>query len=118
MAKSHKDQHWIPKSYLLAWADLDETDLYTIKLPDGGRDLRLEHGLSDLEKAFSSLRKDFLAKRRQLPAARHAKLLVFVAALRSRTPAIRDHHLKSRSALHSSSVQWRPTCDARAMPET
>jgi hypothetical protein len=72
MAKSHKAQHWIPRSYLQAWTEPDvpanhepfvhvfskdgdrhrrrapsniftETDLYTIKQPGGGRDLRLEH---------------------------------------------------------------------------
>jgi Protein of unknown function (DUF4238) len=81
MAKSHKSQHWIPRSYLRAWADpvapdrhepfvhvfskdgkehrkkapvnvFAETDLYTIKLPDAGRDLRLEHGLSDLDGSY------------------------------------------------------------------
>jgi hypothetical protein len=122
VAKSHKAQHWIPRSYLRAWVDLDtpeghepyvhvfsrdgsehrtrapanlfkETDLYTITLPDGGRDLRLEHGLSDLETAFSAMRKDFIAKRRQLSVVRRQKLMAFVAALLTRTPAFRDHHL-------------------------
>jgi hypothetical protein len=71
-----------------------ETDIYTIKRPDGRRDLRLEHGLSGLETAFSTIRKDFLAERRQLPVARSVKLMAFVAALHSRTPVLRDHHMK------------------------
>lgn len=123
MAKTHKAQHWIPKSYLRAWTDPDtphgqnpfvhifskdgtrhrkkaptniftETDLYTIKLPDGSRDLRLEHGLSELETAFAVIRKEFLAKHKQLPTVRRLKLMAFVAALHARTPVLRDHHLK------------------------
>jgi hypothetical protein len=123
MAKSHKAQHWIPKSYLRPWTDpqtpkgqepflhvfskdglvhrrkaptnlFTETDLYTIKLPDGRRDLRLERGLSSLESAFSAMRADFLAERRQLPEARFVKFMAFVAAMHSRTPAIRDHLLR------------------------
>ncbi|WP_441281065.1 DUF4238 domain-containing protein [Tardiphaga sp. 862_B3_N1_1] len=122
MAKSHKAQHWIPRSYLRSWADpsapgnhepyvhvfskdgvssrkkapinlFTETDLYTIQLPDGGRDLRLEHGLCGLESSFSEIRRDFLSKRKHLPALRHLKLTAFVAAMHSRTPSRRDHHM-------------------------
>lgn len=122
MAKSHKAQHWIPKSYLLSWADpsvpklhdpyvhvfakdgqtarkkapanlFTETDLYTIKLPDGQRDLRLEHGLSGLEASFSEIRRDFLSQQRHLPAPRYWKLMAFVTAMHSRTPSRRDHHM-------------------------
>lgn len=121
MAKSHKAQHWVPQSYLAAWTDPEtpightpyvhvfvkdgstskrrapsnifkEADLYTIKAPDGGRDLRLERGLSDLERAFSATRREFLMPRKALPLMRRLKLLAFVAAMHSRTPAIRDHH--------------------------
>ncbi len=123
MAKSHKDQHWIPQSYLAAWTDPDvpaghtpfvhvfsrdgsrerckaptnifkETDLYTIIMPDGTRDLQLERGLTGLEQAFCKIRRDFLDHRRSLPTVRHAKLMVFVAAMHARTPAMRDHHGK------------------------
>jgi hypothetical protein len=122
MAKGHKAQHWVPKSYLKEWCDPDappthepyvhvfakdggshrvkppakiftERDLYTISREDGQRDLRLEHGLSGLEASFAEIRRDFLARRRALPTARHAKLMAFVAAMHSRTPAMRDHHL-------------------------
>src|SRR5262249_5298508 len=120
MAKSHKAQHWVPRCYLSAWTDPDcphgyepfvhvfsrdgseqsrrapeniftETDLYTIQLPDGRRDLRLEHGLSELEKSFTNMRRDFLERRRPLPPARYVKLMAFVAALHARTPMLRDH---------------------------
>jgi hypothetical protein len=120
MAKSHKAQHWIPKCYLRAWADpnvpaghkpyvhvfskdgttsrkkspenlFTETDLYTIQLPDGGRDLRLEHGLCGLETSFSAIRRDFLDRRKHLPLPRYLKLMAFVAAMHSRTPSRRNH---------------------------
>lgn len=123
MAKSHKAQHWIPKSYLRAWVDpdtpsahepfvhvysrdgkqyrrkapanlFDEVDLYTIKLPNGVRNLRLERGLAGLETAFAIIRKDYLTRRRQLPTAQRFKLIAFVVAMYSRTPSIRDHHMK------------------------
>src|ERR1700704_3168622 len=103
MAKSHKAQHWIPKCYLRAWTDpntpvghnpyvhvfskdgsasrkkspenlFTETDLYTIHLPDGGRDLRLEQGLCGLEASFSTIRRDYLAKRKHVPLPRYLKL--------------------------------------------
>src|SRR5262245_21005576 len=119
--KSHKAQHWIPKSYLAAWTDPEcpsrhepfvhvfnkdgtdhekraphniftETDLYTIKRPDGGRDLRLEHGLSGLENDFVRIRNDFLVPQKTLPPILYSKLIVFVAAMSARTPAMRDHH--------------------------
>lgn len=121
MAKSHKSQHWIPQSYLAAWTDPDvledhipfvhlyardgsrerrkaptnifkETDLYTIKMPDGTRNLRLERGLKGLEQSFCTVRRDFLDHRRSLPPSRHEKLVTFVAAMHVRTPVMRDHH--------------------------
>jgi Protein of unknown function (DUF4238) len=104
MAKSHKTQHWIPRSYLRAWADpngpaahksyvhvfskdgstsrkkapenlFTETELYTIRLPDGGRDLRLEHGLCGFEASFSEMRRDYLSKRKHVPLPRYVKLV-------------------------------------------
>jgi hypothetical protein len=122
MAKSHKAQHWVPRCYLRDWVDpnrpaghkpyvhvfskdgvasrtkspenlFTETDLYTIRLPDGGRDLRLEHGLCGLEASFSEIRRDYLAKRKHVPLPRYIKLLAFVAAMHSRTPSRRDHFM-------------------------
>lgn len=123
MGKSHKGQHWVPKSYLQAWTDpatppgqtpyvhvfskdgahsqrrapsniFTETDLYIIKSPDGRRDLRFERGLSQLEGAFARTRQEFLSQRRGVPSVPHAKLLIFVAAMHARTPFMRDHHSK------------------------
>lgn len=123
MAKTHKSQHWVPRSYLSAWVDPErpsgytpyvnvisrdgrevrrkapantfaETDLYTIALPDGSRDLRLEHGLSDLELAFAATRREFLDRRRPVPFMRWMKLILFIAAMHARTPMMRDHFAK------------------------
>ena len=81
-ALPHKRQHWIPRSYLNAWCDpatpkehqpyvwrfekdgtsrarkspkniFHATDLYTIHLSDGTRELSIEHGLSELESEFN-----------------------------------------------------------------
>lgn len=116
----YKAQHFIPRSYLAAWCDPDtpgsqepyvwvfpkgggagrrkaphniftETDLYTIRMPDGSRDLRLEHGLSGLEASFADIRKNVLEPRAVLSESEHFTLAVFMAAMQARTPKQRDH---------------------------
>jgi hypothetical protein len=117
----NKAQHWVPKSYLSAWTDpqaptghtpyvhlfskdgsthekkaphniFTETDLYTIRRPDGVRDLRLEQGLSGLEQEFARIRREYLEPRRVVPHIVYVKLIAFLAAMHARTPAMRDHH--------------------------
>src|SRR5690349_6281966 len=108
-ANSHKGQHWIPaRAYREAWADPDvlagrkpfvhvfsrdglrhrpkapknifkETDLYTIKGPNGERDLGLEHALAKVEGEFAKLRRDYLEHERQLPLEQRVALMAFVA---------------------------------------
>jgi len=119
-AHKHKKQHFVSRSYLRAWCDPNtrpgqepyvwrfsrdgsevrrkspdnifyETDLYTIDLPDGGRDLVLEHGLSGLESAFVSIRESKLQPAHDLTPKEHAFLCAFVAASHNRTPTQRDH---------------------------
>lgn len=121
MAKTHKAQHFIPKSYLSGWCDptapsghtpyvhvfskdgltsrkkapgniFTLNDFYTITESDGSRNLRLEHGLEHFERAFFNSRREFLEQHRDLPAARRAKLLDFMATLHARTPAMIEHH--------------------------
>ncbi len=121
--RSHKDQHFIPRSYLAAWCDphapanhepyvhvfprdggtprrrapvniFFENEMYTRTNAAGERDLGLEHWLEKTETSFANSRKEFLARGNQLPANRRAKLAVFIAALHTRTPAMRDHHGK------------------------
>jgi hypothetical protein len=40
-----------------------ETEMYAIKVPDGKRDLRIEHGLSELENPFIHIRDAILEER-------------------------------------------------------
>ena len=116
----HKKQHFVPRSYLRAWCDpntpegqepyvwlfssdgsdprrkapeniFHETDLYTIELPGGGRNLVLEHGLAQLESEFVSIRDTKLRALEPREPAEHALLCAFVAAMHARTPARRDH---------------------------
>ena len=115
----HKDQHWIPQSYLKAWADPDATeagahvwrfskdgersskkapkgiffeeDLYTIRLADGTRDLTVEHGLAGLESEFVGIRDTVLAQNKPLDARQDLLLRAFIAAMHSRTRAHLDH---------------------------
>lgn len=118
-SSSHKSQHYIPKSYLAAWCDPEtpagmhpyvwtfppdggagirrapqnlftENNIYTITMPDGSRDLRIEHYLSQLEKGLKSLVTDYIARHRELPSHRHEKLVAFIAAMHARTPHARE----------------------------
>ncbi|MBY5387649.1 DUF4238 domain-containing protein [Rhizobium leguminosarum] len=116
---SHKSQHFVPKSYLSAWCDpntpsgmqpyvwtfdrsggsgrkrapqnlFTETDIYTIFMPDGSRDLRLELELSKLEKGLKTIVKDFVAQYRPLPQPQQSRLTAFIAAMHGRTLQARD----------------------------
>jgi len=139
--KGPKWHHWIPRSYLSAWCDpavpkghapyvhvfdKDGTDArkkapvnifalneyYTITRQDGSRDLSLETWLSGLETSFANCRRDFLAKGKDLPGPRKAKLLVFVAALHARTPAMIGHHQQFWKELEDTGqqlVRWAKT---------
>jgi len=115
----HRKQHWVPNSYLGAWCDPDrspkydpyvwifpkdggngqrksprnifaETDFYTIHLPDGTRDLSLEHGLATLETRFSRIRETRIKKREPLNAEDKVWVCAFMAAMHLRTRAQRN----------------------------
>lgn len=116
----HKKQHWVPKSYLEAWTDPDrpprhdpfvwvfpkdgsiskrraprnlftESDMYTLTLEDGTRDLSIEHGLSGLENAFATVRRNTLSRRRRLSDSDHIIIRAFIAATQARSRLQRDH---------------------------
>lgn len=116
----HKKQHWVPKSYLEAWTDPDrparhdpfvwvfskdgstsrrrapsnlftESDMYTLTLEDGTRDLRIEHGLSGLENAFAKIRKNTITPRSSLSQGEHLVVRAFMAATQARSRLQRDH---------------------------
>lgn len=69
-----------------------ETDIYTLPLPDGGRDLTLEHGFQQLENMFARVRKLRIEKRKPISAEDATTLHFFVATAHARTAAYRDHH--------------------------
>lgn len=112
----HKRQHFIPQSYLSSWLDPStpenyepyvwivdkrdlsvskkapknifyETDLYTITDPLGNRDLRLEHGLSQLEGLFVSLVRNKINNHLPISNEDALVLAAFVSAMHARTPA-------------------------------
>lgn len=116
----NKKQHFIPKSYIEAWCDSNtpsgqepfiwimpkngvpghpkapqntftETNIYTIKLLDGSRNLTIEHGLSGLETQFAELRRNKLISHEELSIEDYAILCAFTAATHARTPKQRDH---------------------------
>ena len=115
----HRKQHWVPSSYLEAWCDPDlppgyapylwrfpkdggngqrkaphnifaETDFYTIHLPDGQRDLSLEHGLGTLEENICRIRKTRIDSREPLSTEEKAWFCAFIAAMHFRTRAQRN----------------------------
>jgi hypothetical protein len=67
-----------------------ENDIYTVAMPDGARDLRLEHGFGGLERKFSELRDHRLDGRQWPTADEMVCLLAFAAIARLRTPKFRD----------------------------
>lgn len=120
----HKKQHFVPSSYLKAWCDpqcppkyspyvwrfsfdgtesrkkspdniFHETDMYTIHRKNGERDLRLEHGLQQLETKFARIRRKILQRHRELSPDERFWVCVFIAAIHSRTKATRDHWKKN-----------------------
>jgi hypothetical protein len=141
----HKKQHYIPRSYLKPWCDencpanqtpyiwvfdadgnnprrkapdnvFHETDMYTITQGDGRRNLVLEHGLRDLEDQFCRIRKKKLQREEPLDAEEHDFLCAFVAAMHSRTPAIREHWRKQWSNVLAPMDKMKEWLD-KASPE-
>lgn len=70
-----------------------ENDMYTIRLPNGGRNLVLEHGLGGLESKFGVIREKIELKQ-TLSEDERLNLCAFTAAMRSRTRSQRDHMRK------------------------
>lgn len=128
MADAHKNQHWLPQGYLSPWLDPDpgrqnprrihryrkdgsymdyrplgrvfsEDDLYTVIGPDGSRDLGTEHALQALEDSYARIRDHVLAHRKPIGADVRSDLMLFIGALRERSPAMRDHHARNDAAV-------------------
>ena len=119
----YKNQHWIPSSYLSAWCDPNtpegqtpyvwifskdgkisqrkapknifyESEMYTINRSGGSRDLKLEQALSHLENCFARIKRDKLSCKLALSEAEKFLFYHFIAAMRARTVAQRDHQKK------------------------
>lgn len=126
----HKKQHTIPKCYLKAWCDPSypkgqtpyiwifskdglsskrkspdksfiEKDFYTISDEKGNRNLSLEHGLSELESNFISIRRKVIDKRKNISMDDKFILAAFTEAMKSRTKAFAIHQ----------SMQWQKIID-------
>lgn len=94
-----------------------ETDMYTIHLPDGSRDLRFEHGLSGLESDIATLRRTKLASRESLTDEDRLILVAFTAAMRSRTPRVRDHWAAQFTAVRERMDAMREVMRAKSPAE-
>jgi hypothetical protein len=67
-----------------------ESDMYTLTAPDGGRDLRLEHGLGTVETNFTRVRTSKFGYQRELTRDDWIWVCLFAAMAHSRTAASRD----------------------------
>ena len=124
-----KAQHVIPQSYLKPWCDpqtpdgmepyvwliskdgnttrkrspkksFTETDMYTIRLPDGGRELIVEDSLAQIEGRYVDLVTSKLARRQRLTPEEYAELCVFGAAMSVRTKSQQTHWQKTFDHQH------------------
>lgn len=68
-----------------------ENDIYTIELPGGERDLRLEHGFQELEDKFTRIRKLTFERGLWPNDEQMTAVLAFLATLQTRTVTFRNH---------------------------
>jgi hypothetical protein len=123
-----KKQHTIPKCYLQAWCDpstpsgqlpfiwriskdgsskqkrspkksFTATDMYTIELPNGDRNLAIEDTLAKVETDFVAVLSK-VRKRQKLDATDRARLCIFSAAMHTRTVSMGRHWKKQMGQLH------------------
>ncbi|MDE2719285.1 DUF4238 domain-containing protein [Candidatus Palauibacter polyketidifaciens] len=142
----HKKQHWVPRSYLAAWCDpatpegqtpyvwrfakdgksskrkapkniFHETDLYTISLDDGRRELAVEQGLAELESEFVRIRNDVLATAKSLEGRDHMLLCAYVAAMQARSLPHLNHWKKQFQGALARMDEMRKSMRARPPEE-
>ena len=124
VARTHKRQHTIPRSYLSSWIEpvtppgqtsaiiliskdrqtvrrkspekcFAQTDRYTLHLKDGQRDLRVEHQLASIESDFQGVLAS-VRREQRLTLLQKAKLCAFVAAMMARSKKQGDWMLQQR----------------------
>ncbi len=138
---THKKQHVIPACYLRAWCDpntppgqrpyiwriskdgnskrnkspeksFTETDRYTVTLPNGERNLTVEHTLANLENQFVQVLQR-IRRRERLTIWDKARLCMFTAAMHVRTVAMGDHWKAIWEDLHRKVVAGEKKHDAK-----
>lgn len=144
-SRSHKAQHYVAQCYLKPWAEklgvhpreesavwvhnkadrtswrrsptnlFTEQDMYTIQMPDGTRNLRLEHGFQTIEDQYTRVRNLTLRKRTMPEAEQKMWLLLFVTTAQFRTAANRDHWADQWSRLRTLGDELQQRID-RARP--
>ena len=116
----YKKQHWIPQSYLKAWIDPEvpknyepyvwvfskdgreakkkspksiffEKEMYTINHSKRKRNLLIEKTLAEIESQFINIKRNKLDKKLKITKREHDLLMLFIAAIDSRTKKQRDH---------------------------
>ncbi len=70
-----------------------ESDMYTLTMPEGGQDLRLEQGLATVESNFTKIRNGKFALNHPLTDEDWIWTCLFIATARNRTAATRDRFL-------------------------
>ena len=132
----HKNQHYIPQTYLKAWVDPEtpekyepyvwrvdkeehepkrkapsnifhENNMYTIYDENGNRDLRLEHGLSSLESLFTDLREETLSEKKKLTPNEYFLMCAFIAAMYARTKVQRNQLREMWNPALEKMQQWK-----------
>lgn len=68
-----------------------ETDMYTLTMPDGSQDLKLENGLGEIESNFIRIRNSKFNFKRELSQTEWKWTCLFVATAYVRTVVYRDH---------------------------
>jgi hypothetical protein len=64
---------------------------YTLRSPDGSRDLRIEQGLATIEDKFVRIRRSKIDKQHKISIEEKVWIVMFVAAMRARTkPALKQ----------------------------
>lgn len=135
-----KKQHLIPNCYLKTWCDPDvppgqtpfiwrvpkdggepfrkspeksftATDRYTIKMPNGERNLIIEDTLADLESKFVRVRAK-VEKREALTDEDRAVLCLFTAAMHARTNKAGEHWREQQQNMYDHVVEMETSVGA------